>query len=112
MANLKDLIKIEWGNQPVLTTAQLAYVYKCPFKNISNNFNRAKEYFVEGIHYFKVEGLVLRSFKKYSEKVGLVISHNTPRLYLWTHQGCTRHCKTERNHFYGKHSNHSNHLTY
>lgn len=91
---IKNLVPVEWNNQRVLLSVQLAESYKCSPKNISDNFNRAKEHFKEGIHYFKLEGLVLRSFREYSEKIGLVIPLNTPRLYLWTYQGCVRHCKS------------------
>ena len=91
--DLKNLVPVVWSNQRVLTTAQLAEIYKCSTRNISDNFNRTKEQFTEGIHYFKLEGLVLRSFREYSEKIGLLIPLNTPRLYLWTYQGCVRHCK-------------------
>lgn len=91
--DLKSLIPVVWSNQRVLTTAQLAEIYKCSTRNISDNFNRTKEQFSEEIHYLKLEGLVLRSFREYSEKIGLVIPLNTPRLYLWTYQGCVRHCK-------------------
>lgn len=90
---IKNLVPVDWNNQRVLLSVQLAEAYKCSPKNISDNFNRVKEQFTEGVHYFKLEGLVLRSFREYSEKIGLVIPPNTPRLYLWTYQGCVRHCK-------------------
>lgn len=91
--DIQNLIPVEWSNQRVLTSAQLAQAYGCSPRNISDNFNRVKEQFTEGVHYFKLDGLVLRSFREYSEKIGLVIPLNTPRLYLWTYQGCVRHCK-------------------
>lgn len=109
MENLEDLIKIEWSNQRVLTTAQLAYVYKCSPKHIKDNFRIAKTYFQKGVHYIKLESEDLRTFKGLAEQIGLAVSPFASRLYLWTYPGCARHCKTERSHFYGKHSNH---LTY
>lgn len=93
MENFQVPVIVEWSGQRVLLSAQLAKAYGCSSKNISDNFNRAKEQFTEGVHYFKLEGLVLRSFREYSEKIGLVIPLNTPRLYLWTYKGCVRHCK-------------------
>ena len=91
--NFKLPAPVEWAAQRVLTTSQLAECYKCKPRNISDNFNRAKDYFVEGVHYLKLEGEALRTFRDFSEKNGLVLSTNTPTLYLWTYQGCVRHCK-------------------
>lgn len=88
---MKDLIKIEHKEQLVLTTEQLAQVYECDNKNISNNFNRTQEKFVEGKHYFILEGNDLQVFKgihQNDESLKFV-----SKLYLWTKQGASRHCK-------------------
>ena len=100
---IKDLVPVEWSSQRVLLTAQLAEAYKCSPKNISDNFNRAKEYFKEGVHYFCLTGTELEQFRLCSEKIGIQIlrsekigmqiSAKTRKLYLWTYQGCVRHCK-------------------
>ena len=89
---IKDLVPVEWSSQRVLLTAQLAEAYKCSPKNISDNFNRAKEYFEEGVHYFCLTGTALEQFKNCSEFFGTV-GLRTRILYLWTYQGCVRHCK-------------------
>lgn len=91
--DLKKLVPVVWSNQLVLTTAQIAEAYKCSVKNISDNFNRVKEYFEEGIHYFCLDGMQIEKFRLYSEKIGMQISPMTRKLYLWTYQGCVRHCK-------------------
>lgn len=88
---MKDLIKVEHKNQLVLTTEQLAQVYECDNKNISNNFNRTQEKFIEGKHYFILEGEDLQVFKgihQNDESLKFV-----SKLYLWTKQGASRHCK-------------------
>lgn len=90
---LNNLIPVEWSNQRVLTTAQLAEVYECNPKNIKVNFGNAKEQFVEGVHYFKLTGEALRQFKGQVKGIDLPISTFASHLYLWTYQGCVRHCK-------------------
>lgn len=89
----EELIKVVWSDKPVLTTAQLAIKYKCSPDNISENFNRAKEHFNEGVHYYKLTGGNLRTFKRQSEKIGLPISPYASVVYLWTEEGCLYHCK-------------------
>lgn len=88
-----EFTKIIWENQPVLTTAQLTEAYKTKPKNISENFKRAKENFIAGVHYFKLTGELLRQFKLQSTKNGLAVHPAVTHLYLWTYQGAARHCK-------------------
>ena len=90
---IQSLVKIEWANQPVVTTNQLADVYKCKPTNIRDNFRKAKEYFKENEHYFKLRGEVLRTFKRNAERISLPVNPFANALYLWTYQGCVRHCK-------------------
>lgn len=97
----QELARVEWRNQPVLTTNQLAEAYGCAPKNISKNFRYAKEYFVEGVHYFKLTGEDLRQFKRllsgHSTKSSSAIHTYSSVAYLWTYQGCARHCKMINN---------------
>ena len=65
------IINIEHNNERVLTTEQLAQVYECETKRISENFNRNADRFEEGKHYFKLEGDVLREFKRESANCGI-----------------------------------------
>lgn len=81
---------IEWGGQIVITTAQLAEVYETTPKNITNNFQRNKDRFVEGKHYFILTGDDLREFKNKTSERGSVKSN---LMYLWTRRGASRHCK-------------------
>lgn len=86
-----DLIPIEYRGERILLTEQLAQIYETEVKNISNNFNRNPEKFVEGKHYYKLEGEDLRIFKgihQNGESLKFV-----SKLYLWTKRGASRHCK-------------------
>lgn len=96
MGKIKDIAKqpiIEWGKQVVITTAQLAKAYGATTKNISNNFNRNKDRFEEGKHYFLLQGEELKDFMRVSSERGQAISPSTSIAYLWTRRGASRHCK-------------------
>lgn len=88
---MNNLQIIERNNERVLTTQQLADVYETEIRNISNNFNNNKERFIEGKHYFCLQGDDLRAFKRDSYDIG--IAPNVNKLYLWTERGANRHCK-------------------
>lgn len=87
----KDLLKIEWSNQPVLTTEGLAEKFGCSPKNLRDNFANNRDRFIEGKHYFKLEGELLRAFKRDNDEIG--IAQNLNVLYLWTKRGVARHAK-------------------
>ncbi|OBU11688.1 ORF6N domain-containing protein [Morganella psychrotolerans] len=78
-------------DQKVITTESLAVGYGATSKQITNNFNRNKNRFEEGKHYFLVEGddveILRTSFR------GLQISSKARSLYLWTERGASRHAK-------------------
>lgn len=85
-----NLVPINFQEMRVLTTEQLAQAYETESRRISENFNRNADKFVEGKHYFKLEGDILRAFKNdYANCVSVKINS----LYLWTRQGASRHCK-------------------
>lgn len=91
MVENKMQTPIEWDGQVVITTAQLAEVYGTTTKNVSNNFTRNKDKFIEGKHYFILQGDDLRKFSMVSSERG---QHpKTSILYLWTRRGASRHCK-------------------
>lgn len=99
------LIPIEHEGQRVITTELLAQVYETSTDNIKRNFNRNKENFKEGVHYFLLKGDSLRAFKREVNDIPLVapeenqgtdshlVGKNTAHLYLWTERGANRHCK-------------------
>lgn len=83
---------IEYKGQKVITTAMLAEAYQTDTANIRNNFKRNKEKFIEGKHYFYLQGDELKEFKKVVTESYFPNSMIT-RLYLWTERGANHHCK-------------------
>lgn len=83
---------IRFKNQPVVTTAQLAEFYGTVQNNIKKNFSNNTERFIEGKHYFKLEGSELKEFKNMVNNVHHV-SIRAARLILWTERGAARHAK-------------------
>lgn len=88
-----NLIPVEFNDQRILTTEQLAEVYGTEANNIKNNFNNHKEQFVEGKHYYLLQGEILKAFRLQVNDIDLQISPMTRALYLWTERGASRHCK-------------------
>lgn len=89
---MMELKPINYNEEVVITTKTLANVYECDEKQISKNFNRNKDKFEEGKHYYKLEGKALKEFKTSS----LFDDSSMLRvncLYLWTKRGASRHCK-------------------
>ena len=87
------LAKVTYSDQRILTTEQIAEFYECETRNISENFKNNEKYFIEGKHYFKLQGENLKNFRLQSEIIGLQISAMTRTLYLWTKYGAARHAK-------------------
>ncbi|HBF1816726.1 TPA: ORF6N domain-containing protein [Clostridioides difficile] len=88
---MNNLQVIERNNERVLTTQQLADVYETDARNISNNFNNNKDRFIEGKHYFLLQGDDLKNFKGiHTEYENLKFAS---KMYLWTERGANRHCK-------------------
>lgn len=80
------------NNQRVLTTSVLAYMYETTEKAISNNFNRNRNRYIEGKHYFCLEGQSKRDFLNYHQiEDG---SKNAAKIYLWTEKGVLLHAKS------------------
>ena len=51
---MNEIINIEYNNERVLTTDQLAQAYECDGSQIKQNSNNNADRFVEGQHYFKL----------------------------------------------------------
>ncbi|ECU8212678.1 ORF6N domain-containing protein [Salmonella enterica subsp. enterica serovar Matopeni] len=80
-----------YRNQRVVTTESLASGYGTTAQNITNNFNRNKMRFVEGKHYFRIEGEDVENLRNSFSSVQ--ISSKARSLYLWTERGASRHAK-------------------
>lgn len=88
-----DLLEpITQNNIPVITTDLLAQLYGTEIINIQVNYTRNKDRFVEGKHFFKIEGADLKEFKsRFTESKS--VSKHTRSLKLWTERGAARHAK-------------------
>jgi phage regulator Rha-like protein len=87
-----NLAVIEQNGQRVLTTQQLAEAYGTDTERIRVNFNRNKDRFVEGKHYFALTG---------KEKHDFINSYQidttwlkAPVFYIWTEKGAWLHAKS------------------
>lgn len=79
---------------PVVTTETIASLYDTVVGNIKTNFSRNAKRFIEGKHYFKLTGSVLKDFKNKVTKSNLVAcAKNAKHLTLWTERGAARHAK-------------------
>lgn len=88
---MKDLIPVKFNEEVVITTKVLANVYGCDESNIKVNLNSNKDKFIEGKHYYKLQGEELKNLRVSNPY--LQISPKTRTLYLWTKRGASRHCK-------------------
>lgn len=84
---------ISHASQPVVTTDLLAKLYGTQADNIKKNFSRNQDRFVEGKHYFKLEGEALRQFKGMGTSSHHADFRYAARLILWTERGAARHAK-------------------
>lgn len=88
---MNKLMPVEFKNQRIMTTKVLAEEFGTEDKIISNNFNRNIDRFVEGKHYYKLEGAELKEFKGYHQNDESLKYVSV--LYLWTEKGAARHAK-------------------
>lgn len=88
---MENLIPIEFENQRIISTKVLAEQFGTNEQNISRNFTRNSTRFIEGKHYFKLEGEDLKSFKGYVQNDDSLKFVSV--LYLWTEKGAARHAK-------------------
>lgn len=90
---MKELIPINYENQRIITTSIIAEEYGTTEKVISNNFNRNKDKYQEGKHYFILQGNELKEFL-HSSNLGVQNSSKVRSLYLWTEKGALLHAKS------------------
>lgn len=83
---------MEHCNQRILTTAQIAEFYGTDERRVSENFNRNKEHYTEGKHFYCLEGEALKTFGDYY--ANCVSVERVPKLYLWTEKGALMHAKS------------------
>lgn len=88
----RDLQIIEYRGQRVVTTEQLAAGYGADVSNITVNYHRNQDRFVEGKHYFDVQGEELREMKNWVS-LSNAVGKRARRLRLWTERGAANHAK-------------------
>lgn len=88
---MEKLIPVEYSNQRILLTSQLAESYETEPQIITNNFNRNKERYQEGKHFYCLEGEELQQFRT-TTQIDLPLKLN--KLYLWTEKGALLHAKS------------------
>ena len=115
--NPSQLPQVRWQNQSVITTELLSRCYEAEEHQIRQNYANNKDRFIEGKHFFKLEGEALKTFKKSSNDQQQVnpledlldpfggvfhrvddiysvkIANNVNSLMLWTDKGAARHSK-------------------
>ncbi len=84
--------EVYYRQQKVITTESLAIGYGADIKSIQMNFTRNQDRFIEGKHYFKLEGQELQQFKRVPTNCGLVNKYTSQQI-LWTERGASRHAK-------------------
>lgn len=89
----ENLSIIAHNGIPVITTELMASLYCTERQRITNNFNRNKDRFVIGKHYFKLDGENLESLRNSLRVSQTPIHHSVRALMLWTERGAARHAK-------------------
>ena len=83
---------IENKGKRVLTTAQLAEAYGTTVDTINRNFNRNKDRYTEGKHFYCLTGEELKNFA--SDNLSGANLNKVRTLYLWTERGSLLHAKS------------------
>jgi hypothetical protein len=91
--SMNEIKKVEFKDELILTTGQLAVFYGVSPQRIKQNFANNKNKFVEGTHYFELSGEELKQFKSQVENIDLPINKFASHLILWTKRGASRHSK-------------------
>ena len=87
-----ELKPIEYKNERILSTRQIAKGYGTDTAAISNNFNRNKKHYTEDVHYYCLEGEAKRTFLNHHQIDDGSIKATV--LYLWTERGALLHAKS------------------
>lgn len=88
----RNLPRITYKDLPIVTTELLANAYGAKAKNLQENYRNHQDRFIDGIHFYKLEGNDLRDFKK-SQTQNDLVGDQASSLMLWTERGAARHAK-------------------
>lgn len=83
---------VSFKSIPVVTTEMLADFYGTDIDNIRQNFSRNSDRFIQGKHYFKIEGIELKEFKN-SVTNCHAVKKGARTVNVWTERGAARHAK-------------------
>jgi hypothetical protein len=89
---MADLIPIEHNGQRVLVSMQLAESFGTDIERIQINFNRNKDRYKDGKHYFLIQGGELKTFKA-TYQIDNQLKYASS-FYLWTEKGAWLHAKS------------------
>jgi len=92
---IKDMVKVDRSNQRVLLYVQVAAGLKCSVDRLRSLYKDHKNEFVEGVHFFNVEGEALRTLKwemrnRHVDSACPSFGKGARCLKLWTCQGVAR----------------------
>lgn len=90
--DFKNLVPVDWSDQRVLTSAQIAEYFGSTARNIQRNFQRNRDQFTENEDFFILTGEKLSQFKNWATTCRLVES-KAKALTLWTEWGVLLHVK-------------------
>lgn len=88
-----ELTPLEHNHQRILTTEQIAVAHGTEPIIIRRNYQRNKERYVEGVHYYYLEKDELRQFMNHASNCR-VVDRRIAHLYLWTERGAFLHAKS------------------
>jgi hypothetical protein len=91
--HMNELIPIVFNNKRIMTTKFLADEYGTDEKNIQMNYLNNQDRFIQGTHYYKLEGESLKSFKESVPNEIREPLKYVSQLFLWTEKGAARHAK-------------------
>lgn len=89
---MNQVQQIKYKEDLILTTDQLAIFYGTTTQQIQQNFINNKAKFIEGKHFYYLDGLALKKFKNQFENFE-VVGKRSSHIYLWTKRGASRHSK-------------------
>ena len=90
---MQELKVIQHNDQRILLTSQIAEAYETTTDVIKKNFANNKARYLQGKHYYYLEGDELKAFKNEVKNLDLV-GKNASSLYLWTEKGAFLHAKS------------------
>lgn len=90
---MNKLIPLEFNGSRIMTTKVLADEFGTEEKNIQMNFTRNSKRFIEGKHFYRLDGQELRDFKDRLPTESREPLKYSSHLILWTEKGAARHAK-------------------